>query len=74
MADLMGQRHKPEVPVSGRSRRPAVDPLLLFVLRQQVSVVQRLLLLMAAGRTTGHRLVVVIQGAKTVASPMTVFR
>lgn len=48
MADSMGQRHKPEVPVSGRSRRPVVDPLLLFVLRRQVSVVQRLLLLVAA--------------------------
>ena len=22
----MGQRHKPEVPISGRSRRPAIDP------------------------------------------------
>ena len=61
MADLMGQRHKPEVPVSGRSRRPAVDPLLLFVLRQQVSVVLRLLLLVAASQPFGYRSITAVQ-------------
>ena len=35
---------------------------------------QRLLVLMAAGRTTGHRLIEVIQSAKTVASPVAAFR
>lgn len=29
-ADLMGQRHKPEVPISGPSRWPTIDPLQPF--------------------------------------------
>ena len=38
------------------------------------SAKQRLLLLMAAGRNTGHRLIAVIQSAKTVTSPIAAFR
>lgn len=71
---LDGKRDKPGIPISGRLRQPANDPLLSFEPPPAMSDVQRLLLLMEARRTTGHRLIAVIQSAKTVASPMTAFR
>lgn len=42
--------------------------------QMSTSALQRLLPLMAAGRTTGDRLIAVIQSAKTATVPMAAFR
>ena len=49
---LDGQRHKPEVPVRGRSRRPAFDPLQPFKPRRPATAEQRLLPINPAARRT----------------------
>ena len=53
---------------------PQIDPLQSFLPWLPMSAAQRLLLLIAAGRTTGYHLIAGIQSTETVASPRAAFR
>ncbi len=57
----MRQRHKPEVRISGHSCWLAIDPLLSFAQRQQMTAVQRLPSVITCRPASNHHPIPVIQ-------------